>query len=285
MILSKERVAEKIFCFCAMTSAIIIVSIFIFMLALGLPVFRESSFLTVWTGSWAPDQGLYGIGPMILGTLWIATFATVLSLPFSLGTAFVISGLGGQRLRSLLGVLVRFMTGIPTVIYGFAGIFLLVPLIREGFGGPGMCVLTAGFVLAILISPTMILFFTDSLAAVNPGYVQAARALGAGRVQRLLYVMIPEAAGGMISGFILTLGRALGDTLIALMLAGNAIRTPHGLLEPARTLTAHIALVKAADVDSLEFRSIFACGIVLYLFTSVAVVSIRLSGRDKKVDL
>jgi phosphate transport system permease protein len=105
--------------------------------------------------------------------------------------------------------------------------------------------------------------------------VQAARALGADPVQRLLYVMVPGALGGMTSGFILALGRALGDTLIALMLAGNAVQAPHGPLDPARTLTAHIALVKASDFDSLEFRSIFACGIVLYLLTTAAVVAVR----------
>jgi phosphate transport system permease protein len=282
MKVSKEAIARSVFLFCAMASAVIISSILLFMIALGIPLFRGSAFLSVWTGPWVPHQGFYGIIPMIIGTLWIALLATALCLPLSLGMAFVITSLGGPRLRGMMGAVVRFMTGIPTVIYGFVGIFLLVPLIREGFGGAGMCVLTAGIVLAILISPTMILFFSDSLLAVDPAYVQAAKALGARRVQRLLYVMVPKALGGMTSGFILALGRALGDTLIALMLAGNAVRAPHGFLDPARTLTAHIALVKAADFDSLEFRSIFACGIVLYLLNAAAVVSVRLMGLERK---
>jgi phosphate transport system permease protein len=145
-----------------------------------------------------------------------------------------------------------------------------------------MSVLAAGIMLAVMISPTMILFFSDSLLGVDPTYVQAAKALGADRVQRLLYIMLPKALGGMTTGLILALGRALGDTLIALMLAGNAIGAPETLLDPARTLTAHIALVKAADYDSLEFRSIFACGIALYLFTTIAVISIRLLSRERK---
>jgi phosphate transport system permease protein len=143
-----------------------------------------------------------------------------------------------------------------------------------------MCILSAALLLGVLIAPTMILFFSDSLLAVDPAYCQAAKALGATRVQRLLYVMLPKALGGMTSGFILALGRALGDTLIALMLAGNAVAAPEGLLDPARTLTAHIALVKAADYDSLEFRSIFACGIILYLFTAAAVACVRLLNRQ-----
>lgn len=283
MKVSKEIFAKSVFLFCAITSAVIILAMLGFMIALGLPYFKENTFLAIWTGQWAPHQGLYGILPMIFGTLWIAVLATALCLPLSLGTSFVITSLGGPRLSRVLSALVRFMTGIPTVIYGFVGIFLLVPLIREGIGGPGMCVLTAGIILAFLISPTMILFFTNSLLSVNPAYVQAAKALGANRVQRLLYVLLPRAIGGMTAGFILALGRALGDTLIALMLAGNAIRAPHGFLDPARTLTAHIALVKAADFNSLEFRSIFACGITLYFLTITSTITVRLIAGEKRV--
>jgi phosphate transport system permease protein len=277
----KENAAQGLLFFCAMASALTVLAIFVFMLALGLPLFAHGGFWEIWTNPWAPLQGLYGLTPMIAGTLWLALSATLMAFPLSLGTSFVIAGLGGRRLRALLTSAVRFMTGIPTVIYGFAGIFLLVPLVREYFGGPGMSVLTAAVVLAVLISPTMILFFSDSLLAVNPGQVKAARALGADRIQCLLYVMTPQALGGMTSGVILGLGRALGDTLIALMLAGNAVGIPGGFLDPARTLTAHVALVKAADYDSLEFRSIFACGIALYLLTTCAVLAVRRIGRGQ----
>ena len=281
MMVSKDVFAESVFLCCAISSAIIILAILGFMVALGIPLFQEIPLSDILNGPWAPHHGAYGIRAMIFGTFLIAFLATLICLPLSLGMSFVISSLGGRRSRRLLGAIVRFMTGIPTVIYGFVGIFLLVPLIREGFGGPGMGVLTASIVLAILISPTMILFFTDSLLAVNAAYVQAAKALGATRVQRLLYVMLPGALSGMASGFILALGRAVGDTLIALMLAGNAVRTPQGLLEPARTLTAHIALVKAADFDSMAFRSIFACGITLYLFTILATIMVRVMTRER----
>lgn len=277
----RDIIARNVFLLSALASAIIVSAILVFMIALGLPLFRESSFLSIFTGPWAPQQGGYGIWPMMIGSLVIAGLATALALPLSLGTAFVAVALGGVRVRRVLGGLVRFMTGVPTVVYGFVGLFLLVPLIRNAFGGPGLSVLAAGIGLAVLISPTMILFFTDSLLAVDPVYVQAAKALGASPVQRLLRVMLPQALGGLSSGFILALGRALGDTLIALMLAGNAIQPPQGLLEPARTLTAHIALVKASDFDSLEFRSIFACGLALYLFTTAATIAVRFLERKR----
>lgn len=281
---SGEGFARGVLLASTAASAAVVLSIFVFMLVLGLPLFRESTFFDVWAGPWAPHEGLYGIRPMIAGTIWIAVLATCMSLPLSLGTAFVITGLAGPRLGRLINAGVRFMTGIPTVVYGFAGIFLLVPFVREGFGGAGMSVLAAAAVLALLISPTMVLFFADSLAAVPTVYVQAARALGAERVQILLYVLLPAALGGMTCGFILALGRALGDTLIALMLAGNAVRVPQGLLDPARTLTAHIGLVKAGDFDSLEFRSIFACGIVLYLLTTAAVVAVSVIAHRRRPD-
>jgi phosphate transport system permease protein len=127
----------------------------------------------------------------------------------------------------------------------------------------------------VLIAPTMILIFCDSFAAVPPAYRNAAKALGASPVQCLVYVVMPAAWRGLTGGVVLAAGRAVGDTLIALMIAGNAAAFPGSLLDPARTLTSHIALVVAADFDSLEFRTLFACGIVLYLFTTMLVMLVR----------
>lgn len=281
-LIKKLSCMGNIFRLCAGLSTVITISVFVFMLILGLPLFRDTSVLSLWAGPWAPQEKLYGIGPMIAGTIGIAGFATLLALPLSLGSAFVITTLGHPGLRTGLKAFIRFMTGIPTVIYGFSAIFLLVPLIREGLGGAGFCVLAAGSVLAVLVTPVMTLFFVDSLLGVNPVHIQAARALGASRIQRLLYVMIPQALPGLATGFVLATGRAIGDTLIALMLAGNAIIIPETLLDPARTLTGHIALIKAADYDSLEFRSIFACGIALYLFSAFSVIIVRIFEKKQR---
>jgi len=124
----------------------------------------------------------------------------------------------------------------------------------------------------------MTLFFCDSFDRIPKSYLDAAAALGASRIQQLLHVMLPLAKKGMLGGVLLALGRAVGDTLIALMLAGNAVQVPTSALEPARTLTAHIALVMAADYESPEFRSIFTCGIVLYLFTLTVTFVVRAVG-------
>ncbi|BBO90657.1 PstC family ABC transporter permease [Desulfosarcina ovata] len=257
-------------------SVAVTVLMFGFMVTLGLPLITEGTFFNMFTGPWQPGQGAYGIAPMIVGTAVIAGLGMAVSFPVSLGCAALISVLGRGWLPILLHRLVRFMTGIPTVVYGFAGIFLLVPLVREWAGrGSGLCILSAGLLLAVLIAPTMILFFTDSFATVPRSYLQAADALGASPVQKLIHVFIPCAWPGLVNGVVLAMGRAVGDTLIALMIAGNATAMPGALTEPARTLTAHIALVVAADFDSLEFRTLFACGIILYLCTTLMVVLTR----------
>lgn len=277
-----EILAEKSFMLCAIFSAFLTVLIFGFMVILGLPLIRGGQLFPMLTGEWAPYHLMYGISPMIAGTLMIAMLSVLFSFPLSMGCSAFISVLGPRGFSRFLRNVVRLMTGVPTVIYGFVGIFLLVPLIREIFReGSGMCVLSASLMLSVLISPTMILFFTSSFDQTPQSYLNAADALGGTPVQKLLYVILPHSRGGITAGVLLATGRALGDTLIALMIAGNAVQTPSSLLDSARTLTAHIALIIASDYESLEFKSVFVCGMVVYIFTTVIVLASRFSGTRK----
>ncbi|MFH1981971.1 MAG: ABC transporter permease subunit [Pseudomonadota bacterium] len=254
-------------------------AVFVFMLILGIPLLTGGHFFQILTGPWQPQAGLYGIFPMIVGTLSISALSITMAFPLSLGCAALIAVIGKGPIPAAIHRLVRFMTGIPTVVYGFVGVFLLVPFIREIFKtGSGMCVLSAALLLAVLIAPTMILLFVDSFARVPRQWLLAVDALGGNRVQKLIRVVIPAAWPGVITGVVLSMGRAMGDTLIALMIAGNAVAVPDGLLASARALTAHIALVIAADFDSLEFQTVFACGIILYGATAVMVMLIRRLG-------
>lgn len=271
-----ERVAERVFSLSALASSSVTIGILVFMVFMGLPLMREGGGYHLLLKPWSPHQGSFGIYPMIVGTGTISFLSLAVAFPLSLGCSFLIATIAPKPVSKGLRRIIELMTGIPTVIYGFVGIFLIVPLVRELFqSGSGMCVLTAALVLGIMISPTMTLFFSDSFDRIPRSYLDAADALGASHVQKLLYVMLPAAKKGMLNGVILALGRAVGDTLIALMLAGNAVRVPASVLEPARTLTAHIALVIAADYESPEFRSIFACGVVLYLFTMAVTFLVR----------
>ena len=283
--MQRQQLVQFLLGLAAAVSVAATVLIFGFMVVLGLPLVSSGAFFNLFTSAWLPQQGLYGIAPMVAGTVAIAGLALLFSLPLSLGCAALISTLATGWLPSLLHRMVRFMTGIPTVVYGFAGIFLLVPLIRQLAGrGSGLCILSAALLLAILIAPTMILFFADSFAAVPRSYLAAADACGATPVQKLIHVIIPCSWRGLTTGTILALGRAVGDTLIALMIAGNATAWPTTPIDPARTLTAHIALVVAADFDSLEFRTLFACGILLYAFTTVTVIAARrlINGKQRR---
>ncbi len=258
----------------------VIIGILFFMVTLGLPVFSSGSSVQVMFGRWAPDRGLFGISAFVAGTLWLVGLSFILAFPLSLGNALLIYLLLPPRPANLLHRLVRMMTGIPTVIYGFIGVVLLVPIVREWFGtGSGMSMLSAALLLALLISPTMILVFVESFAAVPRSDMLALSALGGSMRQKFLVILMPGAADGMLAGIILALGRALGDTMIALMVAGNATMPPQSLLDPVRTLTAHIALVIAADFDSIEFRTIFICGVVLYLWSAILTLILRLLHR------
>ena len=271
-----DRSIEKFFWIAAVLSLSITVLIFGFMVILGFPLFKGGQFFELLSQPWLPDYGTYGIYPMIVGTLSISLIGLVFAFPLSLGCSAFISVLGPKRFGRILKKTVQMMTGIPTVIYGFVGIFLLVPIIRELFEhGSGMCILSASILLAILISPTMILFFSDSFDKVPKPFLDAVDALGGNKAQKILYVILPYSLRGVITGLILALGRAMGDTMIALMIAGNAVAIPDSVLDSTRTLTAHIALIIAADFESLEFKTLFACGIILYLFTTFITLSVR----------
>ncbi|HOQ42597.1 MAG TPA: ABC transporter permease subunit [Smithellaceae bacterium] len=278
---------EKGFLAAALWSMFLTILIFAFMLVLGLPLFKEGRLLSLLTSPWAPGEGQFGIYPMIISTTAISFLSLCLGAPLALGVSIFICLIQPGRLGRWLKKVVVLMTAVPTVVYAFVGVFLLVPLVQSVFSaGSGMNILTACFVLALLIAPTMILIFSNSFNNVPLAHQYAADALGASSAQKLFYVILPASWRGIVAGLILGAGRAMGDTLVALMLAGNAVAVPGSIFDSARTLTAHIALVTAADFDSVEFRTIFACGILLYLMTLIMVLAVRfLSSLKKEADL
>ncbi|MBU0943511.1 MAG: ABC transporter permease subunit [Proteobacteria bacterium] len=269
---------EYIFLTAAVCSGLLTAAVFLFLLIFSLPLLQNGELTDLLLSSWAPDKGMYGIYPMLMASLTLACLSLVISFPLSLGCSFVISALAPARLRRFLLSMVRLMTGIPTVVYSFAALFLLVPFMRNILGhGSGMSILTAAPVLALLIAPTMIIFFVGSFEKVPLSATLAVDALGGNPIQKLLYVMIPQAWPGIINGVLLGFGRAMGDTMISLMLAGNSVSAFNSLSQSARSLTAHIALVMAFDFDSMEFKSIFVCGLLLYIFTAILMLLLRMS--------
>ncbi len=273
---AKETILKSIFFAASILSAGITLVILGFMIILTLPILKQGLFFVMLTGPWSPDHGLFGLGPMIVGTICIALMALVISFPVSLGCSFFIGMVNPKGMGKWLKKIVESMTAVPTVIYGFVGVFLLVPMVRELFlKGSGMCILSAATMLSVLISPTMILFFVQSFAMVPQSDLNAVDALGGNSAQKFFYVVLPHSWKGMLTGIILSFGRAMGDTLIALMISGNSVAFPGSVLDSARSLTAHIALIIAADFDSIEFKTIFLASIFLYIMTSSGIILVR----------
>ena len=271
-------ISEYLFLTAAVVSGLLTVAVFCFLFFFGLPLLQSGQLADLLFSSWAPDKGLYGIYPMLKTSLTLATLSMLISFPVSLGCSFVITFLAPVRLRRVLLAVIRVMTGVPTVVYSFAALFLLVPLMRNLVGhGSGMSILTAAPVLALVIAPTMILFFVGSFNRVSSSFTLAVDALGGSEIQKLLYVIIPLAWPGIVNGVLLGFGRAMGDTMVSLMLAGNSTAVPESMTESARTLTAHIALVMAFDFESMEFKSIFVCGLFLYILTAAVMLLFRMS--------
>ena len=251
-------------------------AIFVFLLWFTLPILREGRLLEVVAWSWRPIQGAFGILPMVVGTLLLSFTAMTLALPAGVGICCFAHGLGSRPLARAIMLLVRFMTGVPTVVYGFVAVFLLVPLVRTHFGrGSGFSWLAAGLTLALLVLPTVVLVIDAELRQTEPRYRLAAAALGLSRAQALLYVALPHSRRALVMAAVLGFGRAAGDTLVALMLAGNAAQVPGNVLDSLRTLTAHIALVVATDSRSRAYDSVFASGLILMLTAAAVNLGLR----------
>ncbi len=279
----KERTVKGIFLIAFILAGSFSALIFFFLFYFSMPLLTSGLMGKFLISNWNPDNNVIGIYPMMVGTGCIAGLSLLMAAPTGIGLAAFIHVFAPRPLGRFFRWMVELMAGIPTVVYGFAALFLLVPAVRTVFKyGTGLCVLTASLMLALLILPTIVLIAEDGFKTVPEHHILAARALGATSVETFFYVLLPGAWQKLVSAVVLGAGRAVGDTLIALMLAGNALALPESLLDPARTLTSHIALVTAADYESLSFKAIFACGLVLFVFSAWNVFFLRLIERIKK---
>lgn len=253
-----------------------VLAIFGFLCYFAIPIFSQGHLGEIFAWEWRPFQGRFGILPMITGSFCLAAAALALSFPLALGLCGFAQGLGPRRLgRPLLG-LIHFMTGIPTVIYGFVSVIFLVPLVRGLFPeSTGYSWLTATLTLSLMILPTIVLVIQAQLEQVDARVRLAAAALGFSPAQTLLWVIAPLTSRGLWAAAVLGCSRALGDTIIALMVAGNAAHVPHSPLDSIRTLTAHIALVVATDSTSQAYQSIFASGLILFGLTAAVNLCLR----------
>lgn len=252
-----------------------------------LPLLEDGGLLQLFGPAWRPEQGHHGIAPMLIGSLLLAGASLLLALPLALGVCLFAHGLGPPRLgRALLG-LVAFMTSIPTVVYAFVAVLYLVPLVRRlsAGAGSGYSLLAAACTLALLVLPTLVLVLDASWRSRGPEVLVTGQALGLSRHQVLLFLLLPMSWRALTAATALGFGRAIGDTMIALLVAGNAAQVPHSPLDPMRALTAHVALVFEVDTQSRLYSSIFACGLILLLVTAAVNLAVRWLGAHPTAEV
>jgi phosphate ABC transporter permease protein PstC len=262
----KEKIIEKILMILAFSAIGILSLITIYIFKEGLPIIIKVGIKDfLFNAKWAPTKGHFGILSMIISSLAVTFGAMILGVPLSLACAITLAEFAPPRLMIILKPTIELLAGIPSVVYGFLGVLILVPFIRDYFGGPGLSLLAASIILAIMILPTITSISIDALQAVPLLYKEGALAMGATHWQAIRLVLLPAARSGVVTAIILGMARAIGETMAVIMVAGNALRIPTSLLNPVRTLTSNIALEMGYSAGDHR-TALFATGIILFIF-------------------
>ena len=278
----KERIISLLFFACALLSITSLAIITFFIFQAGLPLIFEvglAHFLQ--SSTWNPggDPPQFGIAAMILGSVWVTVGAILVGVPLGVAVAVFAAELAPPRLAGIIRPVIQLLAGIPSVIYGFIGLTILAPVVRNVFGGPGLSVLTATLILGIMILPSVISISEDALRAVPIAYRDGALAIGATRWQTIWRVLVPAARSGIVASVILGMGRALGETMAVIMMLGNALQIPRSPLDSATTLTSNIGL-ELAYASGAHREALFATGVVLFvLIMFLNILANLLTGR------
>jgi phosphate ABC transporter permease protein PstC len=266
----------KLIAFSAIAS-LLLIAVFIF--KEGIPfVFRVGARDFLFSSDWHPASGKFGIYAMIVASIWVTLGAMAIGAPLGVAGAIFLSEFVPRPVMRVVKPMIELLAGIPSVLFGFIGVIVLAPLIRSHMGGPGLSVLAASVVLGIMILPTVISISTDAIGSVPNSYREGAVALGATRWQSVHMVVLKAARSGIVASIILAMGRAIGETMAVIMVAGNAIGIPHSPLDSARTLTANIAM-EMGYATGPHRQALFATGVVLFvvimILNSIATLSLR----------
>lgn len=265
----KEGAAKAAFTFTALVSILAVALICVFLFVNGIPGMVKIGAWNFLSGEkWKPGQEVFGILPFILGSVYVTAGALVVGVPAGLMTALFLSRFASKRMAKLLRPAVQLLAGIPSVVYGFFGLVVLVPLVREVFGGTGSSLLTASVLLGMMILPTIITVAESALNAVPSSYYEGALALGATHERSVFHVILPAAKSGVMAGIILGIGRAIGEATAVMMVAGNRTSMPKSLLKGVRTLTSNIVMEMGYATD-LHREALIATAVVLFVFILV----------------
>lgn len=278
----RETFMHIVFLISACISIIAVALICVFLFANGIPAIHEIGFFNFIGGKvWKPTNDIYGIFPMIIGSIYATAGAIVIGVPAGIFMAVFLSSFCPKKLYRIIKPLVDLLAGIPSVVYGFFGLMVIVPFIRNTFGGSGTSLLAASIILGIMILPTIISVSEASLRAVPISYYEGSLALGATHERSVFRTILPAAKSGVLSGVILGIGRAVGETMAVIMVAGNQAVIPSSLIKGMRTLTANIVLEMGYAAD-LHRKALIATAVVLFVFILIINMSFSMVRRRMK---
>ncbi len=263
----KEQVMHAVFFIAACASVLAVALICLFLFVNGIPAMREIGIFKFLLGTmWKPGNNIYGILPMIMGSIYVTAGAILIGVPIGILTSVFMASYCPKKVYRFFKSAIDLLAGIPSVVYGFFGLMMLVPLIRDLFHkGNGSSILSASILLGIMILPTIIGVTESAIRAVPSNYYEGSLALGATKERSLFFVVLPAAKSGLIAGVVLGIGRAIGETMAVVMVAGNQARMPAGILRGVRTMTSNIVLEMGYAAD-LHREALIATGVVLFVF-------------------
>ncbi|MCG1011122.1 phosphate ABC transporter permease subunit PstC [Tepidanaerobacter sp. GT38] len=268
---------KAIFFAAACTSILAVTLICLFLFINGVPAIAKIGIFDFLMGTtWKPNNTppSFGILPMILGSIYVTAGAAVVGVPVGVLTAVFMAKYCPKKLYRILKPAINLLAGIPSIVYGFFGLVVIVPFIRDTFGGTGNSMLTASILLGIMILPTIVGISESAIRAIPQSYYEGALALGASHERSTFFVVLPAAKSGIMAAIVLGIGRAIGETMAVIMVAGNQARMPAGLLKGVRTLTANI-IIEMGYAAELHREALIATGVVLFVF--ILIINLLLS--------
>lgn len=276
----KENIMYVIFLISACMSILAVAVICVFLFANGVPAIGKIGVFNFLFGTkWKPGNNIYGILPMILGSIYVTVGAILIGVPIGVLTAVYLAKFCPKGLYRIVKPAIDLLAGIPSVVYGFFGMVVLVPIMAKLFGGSGKSMLTASVLLGIMILPTIIGVSESAIRAVPESYYEGALALGATHERSVFFTTLPAARSGILAGVILGVGRAVGETMAVIMVAGNQARIPKSMFAGVRTMTANIVLEMGYATD-LHREALIATAVVLFGF--ILIINLCFSVISRK---
>ena len=275
----KEQAMKIVFMVAACASVLAVFLICLFLFANGLPAIAKIGPLKFLLGTvWKPSNDKFGIFPMIIASIYVTGGAILIGVPIALFTSVFMARYCPQKIYRPLKSGIELMAGVPSIVYGFFGLVVIVPLMAQLTGKNGNTMLTASILLAVMILPTVVGVTESAITSVPESYYEASLGLGATHSQSVFFAVVPAAKSGILAGIVLGIGRAIGETMAVIMIAGNQPRMPKGITEGLRTMTANIVL-EMGYASGLHREALIATGVVLFVFILLINLSVSMLNR------